>query len=84
MGAERRRRGDRNNGAPSLTAQSVNLKGLIFDIDGTLVDTNDLHARCWIEAFAHFGKHFEYDVIRHQIGKGGDRQARAGVVIASG
>jgi HAD superfamily hydrolase (TIGR01549 family) len=50
----------------------VTLKAIIFDIDGTLVDSNDIHARCWIEAFEHFGKHFEWDVIRHQIGKGGD------------
>ena len=50
----------------------MKLQGLLFDIDGTLVDSNDYHARCWIEAFAHFGKHFEYGVIRHQIGKGGD------------
>jgi HAD superfamily hydrolase (TIGR01549 family) len=50
----------------------VHLQGLIFDIDGTLVDSNDLHARCWIEAFEHFDRHFEYDVVRGQIGKGGD------------
>ncbi|HEX3577043.1 MAG TPA: HAD family hydrolase, partial [Thermoanaerobaculia bacterium] len=50
----------------------MKLKAIIFDIDGTLVDSNDIHARCWIEAFEHFGKHFEWDVIRHQIGKGGD------------
>lgn len=47
-------------------------EGIIFDVDGTLVDSNDLHAHCWIEAFAHFGKRFEYGVVRHQIGKGGD------------
>ena len=47
-------------------------EGIIFDVDGTLVDSNDLHAQCWIEAFAHFGKRFDYDVVRHQIGKGGD------------
>jgi HAD superfamily hydrolase (TIGR01549 family) len=51
---------------------SVKLKAIIFDVDGTLVDSNDSHVRCWIEAFEHFGKHFEWDVIRHQIGKGGD------------
>jgi HAD superfamily hydrolase (TIGR01549 family) len=50
----------------------VRLQGLLFDVDGTLVDSNDHHARCWIEAFAHFGKDFDYDVIRGQIGKGGD------------
>ena len=50
----------------------MKLQGLLFDVDGTLVDSNDHHVRCWIEAFAHFGKHFEYDVVRRQIGKGGD------------
>ncbi len=50
----------------------MKLQGLLFDIDGTLVDSNDCHVRCWIEAFAHFDKHFDYDSIRHQIGKGGD------------
>jgi phosphoglycolate phosphatase-like HAD superfamily hydrolase len=50
----------------------VHLKGLIFDIDGTLVDSNDIHTRCWLEAFEHFGQSFPYDVMRNQIGKGGD------------
>ena len=50
----------------------MHLKGLIFDIDGTLVDSNDLHTRCWLEAFEKFGRHFDYDGMRHQMGKGGD------------
>jgi len=50
----------------------VKLQGILFDVDGTLVDSNDAHARCWMEAFAEFGKDFEYEVVRHQIGKGGD------------
>ena len=50
----------------------MNLQAILFDVDGTLVDSNDLHIRAWIESFAHFGEHFDDDVIRHQIGKGGD------------
>jgi len=49
------------------------VKAVIFDIDGTLVDSVDLHARAWQEAFAHFGKTIEYDAVRSQIGKGGDQ-----------
>jgi HAD superfamily hydrolase (TIGR01549 family) len=49
------------------------LKAVIFDVDGTLVDSVDLHARAWQEAFEHFGKHFEYERVRYQIGKGGDQ-----------
>jgi HAD superfamily hydrolase (TIGR01509 family) len=45
---------------------------MLLDIDGTLVDSNDKHVDCWIEAFAHFDKHVERSVIRTQIGKGGD------------
>ncbi len=48
------------------------LQAIIFDIDGTLIDSNDLHADCWVEAFAHFGKRVGRDVVRGQIGKGGD------------
>ena len=50
----------------------MHLAAALFDIDGTLVDSNDLHARCWIEAFAHFDVRFGWDEVRHQIGKGGD------------
>lgn len=47
-------------------------EAMLLDIDGTLVDSNDLHTDCWVEAFAHFGCKVEWDVIRRQIGKGGD------------
>jgi HAD superfamily hydrolase (TIGR01549 family) len=49
------------------------LKAIIFDIDGTLVDSVDLHARAWQEAFRHFGREVEFEKVRHQIGKGGDQ-----------
>lgn len=45
---------------------------MLLDIDGTLVDSNDKHAHCWVEAFAHFGKEVDWKVVRGQIGKGGD------------
>src|SRR5215210_7611089 len=49
------------------------IKAVIFDIDGTLVDSVDLHARAWQETFKHFGKEIPYEQVRHQIGKGGDQ-----------
>jgi len=49
------------------------VKAVIFDIDGTLVDSVDLHARAWQEAFEHFGKQFSFEKVRYQIGKGGDQ-----------
>jgi HAD superfamily hydrolase (TIGR01509 family) len=50
----------------------VHLQAILFDIDGTLVDSNDAHVRCWIESFAKYGKQLEWDAVRQQIGKGGD------------
>lgn len=55
-----------------LFRPQMNMRGILFDVDGTLIDSNDIHAECWIEAFAHFGKKLEWDVVFHQIGKGGD------------
>lgn len=49
------------------------LRGVIFDVDGTLVDSVDLHAKCWQEAFARFGYQLSFQKIRSQIGKGGDQ-----------
>ncbi|MDQ6626403.1 MAG: HAD family hydrolase [Verrucomicrobiota bacterium] len=49
------------------------IRGVIFDLDGTLVDSNDLHTEAWQETFRHFGQEFSYDKLRHQIGKGGDQ-----------
>jgi HAD superfamily hydrolase (TIGR01549 family) len=49
------------------------LSAVIFDIDGTLVDSVDLHAEAWRRAFRQFGKDVSFDVVRRQIGKGGDQ-----------
>jgi HAD superfamily hydrolase (TIGR01549 family) len=47
-------------------------RAVLFDVDGTLVDTNELHAVAWREALRHFGHDFPLEAIRSQIGKGGD------------
>ena len=49
------------------------IEAVIFDIDGTLVDSVDLHARAWQEAFRRFGREVPFEEVRHQIGKGGDQ-----------
>ncbi|HST52449.1 MAG TPA: HAD family hydrolase [Pyrinomonadaceae bacterium] len=49
------------------------IEAVIFDVDGTLVDSVDLHAQAWQEAFARFGKQIPYERVRSQIGKGGDQ-----------
>jgi HAD superfamily hydrolase (TIGR01509 family) len=48
-------------------------KVLLSDIDGTLVDSNCLHADSWRRAFEHFGIEVGLDEAWSQIGKGGDQ-----------
>src|SRR6266576_6185661 len=48
-------------------------RAFIFDIDGTLVDSNELHVDAWDRAFRHFGKQFSREALRAQIGKGSDQ-----------
>ena len=45
----------------------------IFDIDGTLVDSNELHVDSWDRAFRRFGKQFPREKLCAQIGKGSDQ-----------
>ncbi len=49
------------------------IEAVIFDVDGTLVDSVDFHARAWQKTFADFGRDIEFAAIRSQIGKGGDQ-----------
>ena len=53
---------------PILDASAV-----IFDVDGTLVDSVDFHAEAWQRAFSAFGFEFDLSEVRSQIGKGGDQ-----------
>jgi HAD superfamily hydrolase (TIGR01549 family) len=48
-------------------------QAVIFDVDGTIVDSVDLHAEAWKVAFEKFGKAFPFHEIRRQIGKGSDQ-----------
>jgi len=49
------------------------LKGVIFDVDGTLVDSVSLHARAWQDAFRTYGIETNLEDVRRQIGKGSDQ-----------
>jgi HAD superfamily hydrolase (TIGR01509 family) len=48
-------------------------KAAIFDVDGTLVDSVDLHASAWQEALVKFGHQVTFEQARSQIGKAGDQ-----------
>lgn len=51
---------------------SIMLKAIIFDIDGTIIDSIDFHIQSWQRAFQQFGKNISYEPIRRHIGKGAD------------
>jgi len=49
------------------------LQAVLVDIDGTLIDSNDAHARAWATALKEQGHAIPFDRIRPLIGKGGDK-----------
>jgi len=49
------------------------VQAVIFDLDGTVVDSNDLHVEAWQEAFRRHGKEFPAKELHRHIGKGGDK-----------
>lgn len=49
------------------------LKAVLFDVDGTLVDSNDAHADAWFTAFREHGVSVEWIKVRRSIGMGGDK-----------
>ncbi len=49
------------------------IRGIILDVDGTLVDSNDAHARAWVEALAEQGVEVPFEKVRRAIGMGGDK-----------
>jgi phosphoglycolate phosphatase-like HAD superfamily hydrolase len=51
----------------------ADIRGVILDVDGTLIDSNDAHAHAWVDAFTETGIQVEYDQVRRLIGKGGDK-----------
>ena len=48
-------------------------RGIILDVDGTLIDSNDAHARAWVEAGARLGHPIAFEEVRALIGMGGDK-----------
>jgi HAD superfamily hydrolase (TIGR01509 family) len=49
------------------------IQAVIFDIDGTLLDSVDYHARAWQDILARYGHKVSFEEVRRQIGKGGDK-----------
>jgi HAD superfamily hydrolase (TIGR01509 family) len=49
------------------------IRGVLLDVDGTLVDSNDAHARSWVEVFRRHGLEVSYERVRRLIGMGADK-----------
>lgn len=49
------------------------VQGVILDVDGTLVLSNDAHARAWVDAFTEQGFDVPFDRVRPLMGMGGDK-----------
>lgn len=52
-------------------------KAILFDIDGTLIDSNNFHVLAWAEAFHAAGHDLRLSELHDQIGKGGDNYVEA-------
>lgn len=51
----------------------THIRGVILDVDGTLVDSNDVNAKSWVEALAEHGYSVPFEKVRPLIGMGGDK-----------
>lgn len=60
----------------SATPQRHDLQkptGIVFDLDGTLVDTTFIHTLCWWQAFQQFGENPPMAAVHRAIGMGAHR-----------
>ena len=53
------------------------IRAALFDVDGTLLDSNELHVKAWRRAFADFDIPVSLRALREQMGNRGDRLAAA-------
>ncbi|KAM3090143.1 HAD family hydrolase [Phormidesmis sp. 146-35] len=60
------------NSSQNATSDAM-VKGILLDIDGTLVISNDAHAQAWVESFADYGYEVAFESVRPLIGMGGDQ-----------
>jgi HAD superfamily hydrolase (TIGR01509 family) len=49
------------------------VQAILFDVDGTLIDSNDAHARAWVGALRAHGYDITFEQVRPLIGMGGDK-----------
>jgi HAD superfamily hydrolase (TIGR01509 family) len=57
----------------SKAVSESGISAVLLDVDGTLVDSNDAHAKAWVDAFAQSHVEVPFAQIRRLIGMGGDK-----------
>ena len=56
-----------------MTTDMKQIRAVILDVDGTLIDSNDAQAHAWVDAMAMQGHVVSFEKIRPMIGMGGDK-----------
>src|SRR5580704_6157228 len=63
----------RPRGRGPMSKTKTGIKAVLFDVDGTLLDSVDAHARAWQIVLARHGFEHPFERVRHLIGKGGEK-----------
>ena len=63
--------------ADAVGAPDARFAAALLDVDGTLLLSNDAHARAWHDAFGESGYEVPTEALRRLIGMGGDKLLRA-------
>jgi len=68
-----------------MVTRMEELRAIIFDVDGTLVDSNDAHANAWVDALKACGIPIPYARVRPLIGMGAEQllPELAGITVSS-
>jgi HAD superfamily hydrolase (TIGR01509 family) len=59
--------------APGVVFRGLRIRGVLLDVDGTLLDSNDAHAASWAEIFRRHHFDIPFERVRPLVGKGGDK-----------
>jgi HAD superfamily hydrolase (TIGR01509 family) len=56
-----------------VSVAGLRVRGVLLDVDGTLLDSNDAHARSWAEVFRRHRMDIGFEQVRPLVGEGGDK-----------